>query len=321
VLTTQKSTRSRQAEVVAEEAESQPPVAQLDAVTKAYGKTVALRGLDLAVAPGKITALLGPNGAGKSTAISLLVGLRRPDAGTVRLFGADPRRPATRRRLGVTPQDTGFPDTLTVGEIVDFVGRHYPEPEPAADLLARFGLAEVAGRRASRLSGGQRRRLAVALAFVGRPDLVVLDEPTTGLDVQSRQQVWAVVSAHVRRGGTVVLTTHYLEEAEALADRVVVINAGAVVAQGSVAEITGRVSGARVRIRVPADALTAVLPALPQVSLHEVTGDVHEFVTADADELVRVLVRRDVPFSGLEVSRVSLEEMFLLLTAPKEPAE
>ena len=183
-------------------------VAELRGIHKRYGQVDALQGVDLELRPGELVALLGPNGAGKTTAVSILLGQRRPDAGTARLFGRDPTLPATRRPVGATLQESGFPDNLTVAEVVDLVRIHYPDPAPTRELLDRFGLAELAGRRAGGLSGGQTRRLAVALAFAGRPRLAVLDEPTTGLDVEARRGLWELLRAFVAEGGSVLLTTH-----------------------------------------------------------------------------------------------------------------
>jgi ABC-2 type transport system ATP-binding protein len=231
------------------DAEGPLAVAELRAVHKRYGRVEALRGVDLQLRPGELVALLGPNGAGKTTVAGILLGQRRPDAGWARLFGRDPTLPAARRSVGATPQLTGFPDNLTVAEVVDLVRVHYPDPAATSALLGRFGLAEVAGRRAGGLSGGQQRRLAVALAFAGRPQLVVMDEPTSGLDVEARRRLWEVVRAFVAEGGAVLLTTHYLEEAQALASRVVVIADGRVIAQGSVDEIAAQAGPSRVNLR------------------------------------------------------------------------
>jgi ABC-2 type transport system ATP-binding protein len=283
-------------------------VAELRGVQKRYGKVDALRGVDLRLQPGELVALLGPNGAGKTTAVSVLLGQRRPDAGSARLFGRDPTLPAARRPVGVTLQESGFPDNLTVREVVDLVRVHYPDPAPAQELLDRFGLAAVAGRRAGGLSGGQTRRLAVALAFAGRPRAVVLDEPTTGLDVEARHRLWEVLRAFVADGGTVLLTTHYLEEAQALASRVVVIADGQIIAHGSVDDITARVGVSRVHVQAPA------LPELPGVTHVEATNGSYTLYTADPDGLVRALTLKGVAFSGLRVERASLEEAFLHLT-------
>jgi ABC-2 type transport system ATP-binding protein len=283
-------------------------VAELQGVHKRYGKVDALQGVDLELWPGELLALLGPNGAGKTTAVGILLGQRRPDAGSARLFGRDPTLPAARRLVGATLQESGFPDNLTVAEVVDLVRVHYPDPAPTRELLDRFGLAEVAGRRAGGLSGGQTRRLAVALAFAGRPRAVVLDEPTTGLDVEARHRLWEVVRAFAADGGTVLLTTHYLEEAQALASRVVVIAGGQVIAQGSVDDITGRAGLSRVHLRAPS------LPELPGVTHVEASNGSYTLYTADPDGLVRALALQGVAFTGLRVERASLEEAFLQLT-------
>ncbi|MFG2010688.1 ABC transporter ATP-binding protein [Micromonospora sp. NPDC048868] len=293
-------------------------LARAEAVSRRYGDVLALDRVDLEVSAGELVGLLGPNGAGKSTLLNLLVGLRRPTAGRVELFGGDPRDPASRRRIGVTPQETGLPGTLRVGEVVDFVAAHHPDPVPRGELLDRFGLGELARRQTGGLSGGQRRRLAVALAFVGRPRLVLLDEPTTGLDVAARHTLWEAIRAFHDDGGTVLLSSHYLEEVEALARRVVVIGQGRVLADDTVDAIRGIV-GVR-RVSLVADALPA-LPALPGVVRTErVDGRTH-LLTTDADELVRALVTAGVAFADLEVRPTSLEEAFLAITAPGSGAD
>ncbi|MEV4512999.1 ABC transporter ATP-binding protein [Dactylosporangium sp. NPDC049525] len=282
-------------------------------VTRRYGEHLALDGVSLDIPAGGVVGLLGPNGAGKSTLINLLVGLRRPTSGTAELFGGDPRDPASRRRIGVTPQETGLPATLRVSECVAFVAAHFADPIPAGELLEGFGLAEVARRQTGGLSGGQKRRLAVALAFVGRPELVFLDEPTTGLDVQARRELWSYIAAYGRTG-TVVLTSHYLEEIEALADRVVVIGGGRVLADDTVEAIRGMVGIHRVSV--------ADLPGLPTLpDLPGVVGVEHadgrtSLLTPDADQLVRDLVLAGVPFRGLQVQPTTLEEAFLTITTP-----
>ncbi|GIJ75916.1 ABC-2 type transport system ATP-binding protein [Micromonospora phaseoli] len=284
-------------------------------VSRRYGTVLALDEVDLDVRAGELVGLLGPNGAGKSTLINLLVGLRRPSSGRVELNGGDPRDPASRRQLGVTPQETGLPGTLRVGEVVDFVSAHYPDPIPRDELLDRFGLGAQVRRQCGGLSGGQKRRLAVALAFVGRPRLVVLDEPTTGLDVEARHALWDAIRAFHADGGTVLLSSHYLEEVEALAQRVVVIGKGRVLADDSVDAIRAVVGVRRVSLTVDA------VPALPGVvRTEQVDGRTH-LLTADADQLVRDLVASGVAFRNLEVRPTSLEEAFLAITtADAEPA-
>jgi ABC-2 type transport system ATP-binding protein len=279
-------------------------------VSRRYGDVLALDRLTIDVAAGELVGLLGPNGAGKTTLVSLLTGIRRPTAGRVELCGGDPRDPARRRTLGVTPQETGLPSSLRVGEIVDFVRAHFPDPLGRDELLDRFGLADLVRRQAGGLSGGQRRRLAVALAFTGRPEIVFLDEPSTGLDVSARHALWDGVRQFHAEGGTVVLTSHYLEEVEALARRVVVIGGGRVLADDTVSAVRDMVAVRRVSLTsaVP-------LPDLPAVIGMERDGDRIHLLTPDADRLVRALVTYDVPFTELEVRPTSLEEAFLTLVA------
>ena len=237
-------------------------LAQTFSVGRSYRAVNALHDVSLEVAAGELVGLLGPNGAGKTTLLNLLTGVRRPTSGRVELFGGDPRRAEHRRRIGVTPQETGLPPTLRVGECVDLVAAHFADPVPRGELLDRFGLADLVRRQTGGLSGGQRRRLAVALAFVGRPSLVFLDEPTTGLDVSARHALWDGIRSFHADGGTVLLTSHYLEEVEALAQRVVVLGAGRVLADDTVDAIRSRVGVRRVSLRA------GELPTLPGV-LHE----------------------------------------------------
>ncbi|MEV4637952.1 ABC transporter ATP-binding protein [Actinoplanes sp. NPDC049548] len=279
-------------------------------VTRRYGTVLALDHLDLDVHAGELVGLLGPNGAGKSTLVSLLTGVRRPTSGRVELCGGDPQDPATRRALGVTPQETGLPGALRVGEVVDFVRAHFPDPLGKAELLARFGLQDLVRRQTGGLSGGQKRRVAVALAFVGRPRIVFLDEPTTGLDVEARHALWDGIRKFHADGGTVVLTSHYLEEVEALASRVVVIGGGRVLADDTVAAVRGMVAIRRVSLT-----LAVPVPDLPGVIGTERDGNRTHLLTPDADRLVRDLIAHDVPFQDLEVRPTSLEEAFLTLTA------
>lgn len=281
--------------------------------TRSYGGVTALDGVSLDVPSGQLLGLLGPNGAGKTTLLQLLTGLRRPTSGTVQLFGGDPWDPRRRAQLGMTPQETGLPPTLRVREVVDVVAGHFADPVPTAELLDRFGLTDVARRQTGGLSGGQKRRLAVALAFVGRPRLVLLDEPTTGLDVDARHALWDAVRTYHAAGGTVLLTSHYLEEVEALAERVVVMDRGRVVADGSLAQIRSAVPSRRVRFRAPE------VPDLPGVDGRRSDDEHHELWTSDADTLVRRLVTSGAEFTGLEVSSASLEEAFVALTAHHGP--
>ena len=284
-------------------------------VTRTFGPVTALDTVSLEVDQGQLLGLLGPNGAGKTTLLSLVAGLRRPDSGTVRLFGRDPRDPAARLALGTTPQETGLPETLRVAEVVDLVARHFPDPFPAGEILERFGLTAMARRQTGALSGGQKRRLAVALALVGRPRLVLLDEPTTGLDVEARHELWGALRSFHAEGATVVVTSHYLEEIEALAERVVVVGQGRVLADDSLSHVLSTVARRKVLVRLPDDGVAERLAAaLPSVSPPEREGDRSAFLAADADAFVRELVRADVAFADLEVRGASLEEAFITLT-------
>jgi len=293
-------------------------VVQLDGVTRTFGDVTALDDVSLSVEPGQLVGLLGPNGAGKTTLLSLVSGLRRPDSGTVRLFGGDPRSASSRIALGTTPQETGLPPTLTVGEVVDLVGKHYPAPMPRAEVLARFGLEDLVRRQTGGLSGGQKRRLAVALALVGRPRLVLLDEPTTGLDVEARHILWEALRGYHADGATVLLTSHYLEEIEALAQRVVVIGGGRVLADDSLPAVLGIVGLRRVMLSLPAghDVDLARLPGA--TSAQQGPDGRWTVLASDADRVVRALVLQDVPFHGLEMRGASLEEAFLTLTHDEE---
>ncbi len=297
-----------------------PPVL-VEQVTRRFGDVTALDDVSLRVDAGEIVGLLGPNGAGKTTLLSLLSGLRRPDSGTVRLFGGDPRDPASRTWLGTTPQETGLPETLKVREVVDFVAGHYASPMPRAEVLARFGLEELVDRQTGGLSGGQRRRLAVALSLVGRPRLVLLDEPTTGLDVEARHVLWEALRDYHRDGATVIVTSHYLEEIEALAERVVVVGGGRVLADDRIDRVLDLVALRRMTLTLPGDATSGrsalhgldgvqdVVDAVPAVA-----GTRFTLLAADADAAVRALVAARLPFHALEVRGASLEEAFLALT-------
>jgi len=274
-------------------------IAELAAVTKRFGRVTALDGVDVAIARGEVVALLGPNGAGKSTAIAVLLGLRIPDAGHARLNGLDPRCAEARRSVGVTPQETAFPTTLRVEELVELVRCHYAHPVGVGVLFGRFGLERLRRRQLGGLSGGERRLVAVALAFAGAPELVVLDEPTTGLDAHTRHLVWGAVREHASGGGTVLLTTHHLEEAEQLAGRVVMIDAGRVVTAGTVAEIKAAAGLTRVSFRAPSRL---------DLKDAERDGDRVHFAVSDGGALVARLVRQGVQLADLEVRPLTLEE-------------
>jgi ABC-2 type transport system ATP-binding protein len=282
-------------------------VLQLDAVYKSFGPVQALDGLSLQVEAGEIVAVLGPNGAGKTTSIDIAVGLRRPSRGTARLFGLSPADARARRNLGTTPQESGFPDALTVEEILRFVGVHYERPRPVDEVLTAFDLDSLRKRRAGTLSVGQSRRLALALAFAGDPQLVVLDEPTAGLDVESRRRFWQFV----RTGGAgraILFSTHYLEEAETAASRIVVIDHGRIRFDGDPHTLRARF-GIR-QVTYTGRPLSGIANAHSSVG-HDGRTVV---ATPDSDGYVRALVVSGVEFSDLQISSPSLEEAFLALT-------
>jgi len=288
------------------------PLARLRGVRHRYGTTLALDGLDLALPAGQVLALLGPNGAGKTTAIGLLLGLQRPGAGTAELFGLPPQDLAARRRVGVMLQAAAVPDTLKVHELLELTRSYYPRPRSVADVVALAGLGGLMARRYGRLSGGQQRRVQFALAVCGRPDLLFLDEPTTGLDIDARQTLWEAIRELRAQGCGVLLTTHYLEEAEALADRVVVVNHGRVVADGTVAQVRARVAQRRIRC---ASALpVARVRGWPGVQDARHDGERLQIVAEAAEPIVRRLLAEDAGLSDLEVQRAGLSDAFLALT-------
>jgi ABC-2 type transport system ATP-binding protein len=285
-----------------------PTVARLEAVSKSFGRVRALEQVDLELREGEVLGLLGRNGAGKSTAISLLLGLRRPDSGRAVLCGRDPRDPTARRRIGVVLQEISLPPVLRVGELLDLVRAHFSDALPRDELLERFDLAEAGRRQIGALSGGERRRLALAAAMAGRPTALFLDEPSAAIDVHGRQLLWDELSAFVRGGGAVLLTTQQLEEAERHATRVVLIARGRVAGEGSVDDLRARVGRTRVSLRAEH------LPPLPASAAISSTLDRHVIHVDDAEAFIEELVRSGIPYHDLEVTRPTLEDAFVELT-------
>ncbi|HEX4785484.1 MAG TPA: ABC transporter ATP-binding protein [Candidatus Sulfotelmatobacter sp.] len=288
-------------------------VASLERVNKNYGNVRALLEVDFQVRAGEVVALLGPNGAGKTTAVKLLLGLMQPNSGRARVFGGDPTNPENRMRTGAMLQVGRVPETLQVGEHIDLFSSYYTKPMAAGEVLAVAGLEKLRDRKFGDLSGGQRQRVLFALAICGDPDLIFLDEPTAGLDVEARRMLWDEIRRMVGRGKTVLLTTHYLQEADALADRVAVINQGEIIAEGTPAEIKMKTAGKRIRcitsLRVNAirqiRGVTEVKEDREAVEIHGV----------EAEAIVRELLARDTNLTGLEITSAGLEEAFLALTA------
>ena len=287
-------------------------VASLEGVNMNYGSVRALRGVDFRVHAGEVVALLGPNGAGKTTAVKLLLGLLQPNTGRARVFGGDPTNPENRMRTGAMLQVGRVPETLRVREHIDLFSTYYPNPMALGEVLAAAGLEKLSDRKFGDLSGGQRQRVLFALAICGDPDLVFLDEPTVGLDVEARRMLWDEIRRMVDRGKTVLLTTHYLQEADALADRVAVINKGEIIAQGTPAEIKAKTAGKRIRCITSLSLNT--LRQIPGVTEVKEDREAVEIHAVEAEPIVRELLARDARLSGLEVSSAGLEEAFLELT-------
>ena len=287
-------------------------LASLRGARKRYGKTLALDGLDLSLRAGQVTSLLGANGAGKTTAVGLLLGLLGPDEGAVEVLGQAPGTLAIRWRTGAMLQSAGIPERLKVRELLELVRSYYPQPRSVADCVALAGLEGLLDRRYGRLSGGQQRRVQFALAICGRPRLLFLDDPTTGLDLDARHRLWQAIRELVAQGSAVLLTTHYLEEAEALSDRVVVLDRGRLVAEGSVQDIRAHVSLRRIRCITGLD--TGHVLGWPRVREAVREGDYLCIVADVAEPVVRRLLDADPHLRELEVQRAGLADAFLELT-------
>jgi ABC-2 type transport system ATP-binding protein len=287
-------------------------VASLEGVNKNYGDVRALRGVNFKVRAGEVVALLGPNGAGKTTAVKLLLGLMQPNSGKVRVFGCDPINPENRMKTGAMLQVGRVPETLRVREHIDLFSSYYQRQLPIAEVLSAAGLEKLSDRKYGELSGGQKQRVLFALAICGDPDLLFLDEPTVGLDVEARRMLWEEIRKLIRRGKTVLLTTHYLQEADALADRIAVIQQGEIIAEGTPAEIKAKTSGKR--IRCVTSLRSSVLRQLRGVTEVREDRSAVEIHASEAEPVVRELLARDSAVSGLEITSAGLEEAFLALT-------
>lgn len=292
-------------------------LAELSGVSKRYGSIVALDGMDLQVRPGELLAVLGPNGAGKSTAISVLLGLQQPDKGTARLLGQSPLTLEARRGVGVMMQDVTLSAELRAREQIELVASYYPDPLSPDEAMAMTHTTSLGKRPYGKLSGGQKRQVQFAMAVVGRPRLMFLDEPTVGLDISAREVMWAMLRELVHAGTSIVLTTHYLEEAESLADRVVVLAKGRVIASGTVREIRAVVGHKRVLCSTAlSPELIASWPGVQSVSRER--GRL-QIIAGDADTVVKRLALADGNFQDLEVRGAGLAEAFTELT--QEPTQ
>lgn len=291
-------------------------VVEMHAVEKRYGKVRALEGVDLSVAPGEVVGFLGPNGAGKTTAIKVMLGLTTPTRGSVRLFGGAPGRREARGRVGVMLQESGVPTALRVHELVDLFAHYYPYALPVDEVLERAGLASKRAALVSALSGGQRQRLYFALAIVGDPELLFLDEPTVALDVEARRAFWAQVAAFTALGKTVLFTTHYLAEADAVAERLVVIDRGRIIVEGTPHDVKRLVAEKAVRFRadVPVDALAS--RSYVQSASFEPDGRLVVF-TSEPERLLADLFASGRRLTELTVTDADLEAAFVALTGER----
>ncbi|MEU9895644.1 ABC transporter ATP-binding protein [Streptomyces phaeochromogenes] len=299
-------------------AEAAGSVVGFDQVTKTYGSVRAVDGLTLALHPGETVALLGPNGAGKSTTLDLLLGLKHPDSGSVRVFGGSPRDAIVGGRVGAMLQSGGLMDEVTVGELVRLACDLHPKPFRVSDVLARASLTQLADRKVNKLSGGQQQRVRFALATAGDSDLIVLDEPTTGMDVSARQAFWATMREQADQGRTVLFATHYLEEADAIADRVLVLHRGRLLADGTAAEIKAKAGARRIAFDLEGPIDEPALRALPFLTSLDVSGHTVRIQSSDADATVHALYGLGVYPRNLEVAGLGLEQAFVAITAAEE---
>jgi ABC-2 type transport system ATP-binding protein len=291
-------------------------VIQLEGVTKRYGATWALRSIDLTVESGEVVSVLGPNGAGKTTAIHVLLGLRAPTQGSVRIFGFNPRDQRARARIGVMLQDTGVPESLHVKELVRLFQSYYPYTLPTDELLQRADLQAKGDARIDTLSGGQKQRLAFALALAGDPDLLFLDEPTAALDVEARRAFWEQVGTFADRGKTILFTTHHLDEADANADRVVVIHRGTILTQGTPTDIKGLVDETEIRVHtdLPLDA-ARTYPGVRAV--RDAAGQL-VVVSTSPEAFLQRLFAEGYSAAELSVQRADLEQAFRRITTQED---
>jgi ABC-2 type transport system ATP-binding protein len=301
------------------------PVVSFENVHKTYGKVRAVDGLTMELRPGETVAFLGPNGAGKSTSLDMLLNLRKPDKGRIRMFGSDPYHAIKNGRVGAMLQSGGLMPEVTVRDLIKLVTSFHPRPEPVEQTLQRAGIAQFADQRVDKLSGGQTQRVRFALAIVGDCDLIVLDEPTTAMDVETRRTFWDNMKVEVAEGKTLLFATHYLEEADQAADRIIVINKGRLLADGTPAEIKARAGAKRISFHLDQidEPYLLGLPALVNV---EIRHDLVQIQTSDSDRTLYALLDAGYRPRELEVSSLGLEQAFLAITAEddkntSEPAD
>jgi ABC-2 type transport system ATP-binding protein len=295
------------------------PVVSFDNVSKHYGSLKAVDGLSLDLRPGETVALLGPNGAGKSTSLDMLLALRKPTSGKIRMFGSDPYHAVKAGLVGAMLQSGGLMPEVTVIELITLVAGLHPRPEPIATTLRRAGIESIADQRVDRLSGGQTQRVRFALAIAGECDLIVLDEPTTAMDVETRRRFWASMKEEVAEGKTLLFATHYLEEADQAADRILVINRGRLLADGTPADIKARAGAKRISFRLDSVSEPFLL-GLPGIVSLDVRGDVVQIQSSDSDATLYALLDAGYRPRELEVGSLGLEQAFLAITAEDDRA-
>ncbi len=290
-----------------------PSAVSLKGLTKKFGPVAAVNDLSVEIEQGEIVAFLGPNGAGKTTTIDMILGFQRPDAGTVSVLGKSPSKAIARGEVAAVMQSGGLLKDLTVSETVRLISSLFPASRPVGEVLERAGLTDIANRNVGKCSGGEQQRVRFAIALLPDPDLMLLDEPTTGMDVEGRREFWSAIRADTDRGRTVMFATHYLDEADSYADRIILIRQGQIVADGTTAEIKNLASGRIVRATLPG-AVLAELEAWPAVDSAEVRGDSVFLRTKDSDAVARHLFN-STDAHDLEITSHNLEDAFVALTS------
>jgi ABC-2 type transport system ATP-binding protein len=290
-----------------------PPAIELHGIHKRFGNVHAVRGIDLQVASGEIVAFLGPNGAGKTSTIDVILGLSRPNEGSVSVYGMEPRQAISRGLISAVMQTGGLLKDLTIGETLQYTASLFTSTQPVAEVMKRAGITGIADRRVGKCSGGEQQRLRFAMALLPDPELLILDEPTTGMDVEGRRGFWASIRQDAELGRTVLFATHYLEEADAYADRVILIRRGEIVADGTSAQIKAMAAGRTVRATLPG-ADEAKLHDVPGVDRVEVRGDTVLLHASDSDAVARYLLT-STPAKDLEITTQALEDAFIALTS------
>jgi ABC-2 type transport system ATP-binding protein len=294
-----------------------PLAVDLTALHKSFGHVHAVNGVDLQIASGEIVAILGPNGAGKTSTIDIILGLSQPTSGTVSVYGMHPRHAISRGLVSAVMQTGGLLKDLTVRETVEYTASLFAHSQPVTEVLSSAGITEIADRRVAKCSGGEQQRLRFALALLCDPELLVLDEPTSGMDVEGRRTFWSAIRKDAEQGRTVLFATHYLEEADAYADRIVLLRHGTIVADGTAAEIKSMASGRTVRATLPG-VTEAMLTGIPGADSVEIRGDTVLVQSTDSDAVARYLLTQTVA-KDLEITAQGIEEAFLALTGDAAP--